>query len=128
MPRIKGGKLPDIFATRDEDIHRRMRRPVARLFSVTNLATFEPAMTSTMKHFFSRLDELFANKDTDFDLFQWVQFFMFDVLGEVTFSRELGCLEKGKDVDGIMANIWAYFRQVAAVGVYLIFIQLEYCC
>ncbi|KAJ6180054.1 cytochrome P450 [Penicillium mononematosum] len=114
MPRIKGGKLPDIFATRDEDIHRRMRRPVARLFSVTNLATFEPAMTSTMKHFFSRLDELFANKDTDFDLFQWVQFFMFDVLGEVTFSRELGCLEKGEDVDGIMANIWAYFRQVAA--------------
>ena len=115
MPRIKGGKLPDIFATRDEDVHRRMRRPVARLFSVTNLTTFEPAMTSTMEHFFSRLDERFANKDAEFDLFKWIQFFMFDVLGQVTFSRGLGCLENGDDVDGIVANIWAYFRMVAAV-------------
>lgn len=29
MPRIKDGKVPDVFATRDEDVHRQMRRPVA---------------------------------------------------------------------------------------------------
>ncbi|CAG8396419.1 unnamed protein product [Penicillium salamii] len=114
MPRIKGGKLPDIFATRDEGIHRQMRRPVARFFSVTNLTTFEPAMTSTMERFLSRLNDTFANRDETFDLFRWIQFFMFDVLGEVTFSRDLGCIERGEDVNGIMANIWSYFGQVAA--------------
>ncbi|CAG8198338.1 unnamed protein product [Penicillium salamii] len=114
MPRIKGGKLPDIFATRDEGIHRQMRKPVARFFSVTNLTTFEPAMTSTMDRFLSRLNDTFANRHETFDLFRWIQFFMFDVLGEVTFSRDLGCIEKGEDVNGIMANIWSYFGKVAA--------------
>lgn len=116
MPRIKVGKIPDVFATRDEDIHRQMRRPVANLYSVTNLLTLEHLMTSTMQHFFARLDELFADKNVEFDLFIWIQFFMFDVLGMVTFSRELGCLEKGDDVNGLIQGIWVYFKKVAAVS------------
>ena len=118
MPRMKGGKIPDVFATRDEDVHRQMRRPVANLFSVTNLLTFESLMTSTLQYFFVRLDELFANKDVDLDLSNWIQFFMFDVLGEVTFSRGLGCLEKGGDVEGVIHGIWLYFKKIAAVRVY----------
>lgn len=118
MPRMKGGKIPDVFATRDEDVHRRMKRPVANLYSVTNLITFETLMTSTMQYFFVRLDELFADKGVDLDLFNWVQFFMFDVLGEVTFSRGLGCLEKGGDVEDVIHANWLYFKKIAAVRVY----------
>jgi hypothetical protein len=117
MPRIKGGKLPDVFATRDEGIHRQMRRPVANLFSVTNLLTMEPLMTSTLRYFFARLDEQFADQDVELDLFKWIQFFMFDVLGEVTFSQKLGFLEKGQDVEGIIQNIWLYFKAIAPVRV-----------
>lgn len=117
MPRMKGGKIPDVFATRDEDVHRQMRRPVANLYSVTNLLTFENLMTSTVRHLFVRLDELFANKGVDLDLFNWIQFFMFDVLGEVTFSRGLGCVEKGDDVEDVIHDIWLYFKKVAAVRV-----------
>ena len=119
MPRMKGGKIPDVFATRDEDLHRRMRRPVANLYSVTSLLTLEPLMTSTMQFFFSRLDDLFTDKGVDVDLFQWIQYFMFDVLGEVTFSRRLGCLDKGGDVDGVIQGIWLYFKKIAAVRVHL---------
>ncbi|KAL8793045.1 MAG: hypothetical protein Q9195_004356 [Heterodermia aff. obscurata] len=114
MPRMKGGKIPDVFATRDEDVHRLMRRPVANLYSVTNLLRFESLMTSTVQHLFTRLDELFADKGVDLDLFDWIQFFMFDVLGEVTFSRELGCLEKGEDVQDVINDIWLYFKKIAA--------------
>lgn len=113
MPRIKGGKLPDVFATRDEGIHRQMRRPVANLFSVTNLLTMEPLMTSILRYFFARLDEQFADQDVELDLFKWIQFFIFDVLGEVTFSQKLGFLEKGQDVEGIIQNIWLYFKAIA---------------
>ena len=115
MPRMKGGKIPDVFATRDEDVHRQMRRPVASLYSVTNLLTFETLMTSTVQYFFVRLDELFADKGVDLDLFNWIQFFMFDVLGEVTFSRGLGCVEKGGDVEGVIHDNWLYFKKIAAV-------------
>ncbi|KAK1957517.1 cytochrome P450 [Colletotrichum sublineola] len=114
MPRMKGGKIPDVFATRDEDIHRRMRRPVANLYSVTNLMPFEPAVTSTMEHLFARLDELFLDEDIDVDLFQWMQYFMFDVLGEVTFSKKLGCIAMGGDVEGVIENNWRYFKKIAA--------------
>lgn len=117
MPRMKGGKIPDVFATRDEDVHRQMRRPVANLYSVSNLLTFENLMTSTVQYFFVRLDELFADKDVDLDLFNWIQFFMFDVLGEVTFSRRLGCLEMGGDVEGVIHGIWLYFKKIAPVRV-----------
>ena len=115
---MKGVKIPDVFATRDEDVHRLMRRPVANLYSVTNLLRFETLMTSTVKYLFVRLDELFADKGVDLDLFDWVQFFMFDVLGEVTFSRGLGCLEKGSDVQDVIQDIWLYFKKIAPVRAY----------
>ncbi|KAI9667683.1 MAG: hypothetical protein M1821_000500 [Bathelium mastoideum] len=114
MPRVKGGKIPDVFATRDEHVHRQMRRPVANLYSVTSLIRFEPAMTSTLHYFFSRLDEEFTDKKKDLDLFKWIQLFMFDVLGEVTFSRALSCLEKGEDVEGVIEGIWQYFKKISA--------------
>jgi len=37
-------------------------------------------------------------------------------MGEVTFSRRLGFLERGGDIDGVMENNWKYFRAVAAVS------------
>ena len=118
MPRVKGGKIPDVFATRDEDVHRQMRRPVAHLYSVTNLITLETLMTSTLQYLFVRLDELFADKSVELDPFKWIQFFMFDVLGEVTFSRRLGCLDKGGDVEDVIHCNWLYFKKIAAVRVY----------
>nr|KMM70176.1 pisatin demethylase [Coccidioides posadasii RMSCC 3488] len=113
IPRIKGGKIPDVFATRDEDLHRQMRKPIANLYSIANLISFEPLVFSTMRCFFSRLDELFTDKNKDFDLGQWLQLFTFDVMGEVTFSRRLGFLEKGGDIENVMENNWQYFQAAA---------------
>ncbi|KAL8996034.1 MAG: hypothetical protein Q9169_004346, partial [Polycauliona sp. 2 TL-2023] len=113
IPRIKGGKIPDVFATRDEDLHRKMRRPIANLYSIANLTHLEPLVLSTMERFFARLDELFTDKSQELDFGQWLQFFTFDVMGEVTFSQRLGFLEKGGDVDAVMENNWRYFRMAA---------------
>lgn len=43
----------------------------------------------------------------------------FDVVGEITFSKRLGFLEEGRDVEGIMASIWQWFEYVAIVSVSL---------
>jgi uncharacterized membrane protein YGL010W len=120
MPRIKGVTIPDVFATRDEDLHRQMRRPVANLYSTTKLTTFEPLISSTMQYFFHRLDELFTGnmKGADLDLFNWIQYFMFDVLGQLTFSQRLGCLEKGGDVEDVIENNWLYFNKIAPVSLF----------
>ncbi|KAK2879441.1 hypothetical protein FQN49_000876 [Arthroderma sp. PD_2] len=113
IPRIKGGKIPDVFATRDEDLHRQMRKPIANLYSIANLTRFEPLIFSTIRFFFSRLDELFVDTGKELDLGHWLQLFTFDVMGEVTFSRKLGFLEKGGDIEHVMESNWEYFRNAA---------------
>lgn len=90
---------------------------MANLYTIANLTSFEPLVFSTIKFFFSRLDELFTDKKKEFDLGHWLQLFTFDVMGEVTFSRRLGFLEKGGDIEDVMENNWQYFRLAAPVSV-----------
>ena len=44
------------------------------------------------------------------------QFFAFDVIGELTFSRRLGFIESGTDVDDIIAAIGANFSYFSVLG------------
>lgn len=92
-----------------------MRRPIAYLYSVTNLLAFKPLVESTMQFFFSRLDGLYCGKKDTVKLCDWMQLFTFDVIGDVTFSRRLGFLETGGDIKGVMESNWEYFKTVAPV-------------
>lgn len=108
--------MPDVFITRDEEVHRKMRKPVANLYSVASLMSFEPLIVSAIKCFFSWLDELFANKPKEFNFSEWLQFFTFNVIGETTFSRRIGFLEKSENIDDVMENNWEFFKAAAAVS------------
>lgn len=44
----------------------------------------------------------------------------FDVIGQITFSRTLGFLEQGRDVDGILQEIDAEFNYRSIVCNYLV--------
>ncbi|KAI9688878.1 MAG: hypothetical protein M1822_001235 [Bathelium mastoideum] len=112
----KGKILPGLFATQNEDMHRMLKKPIASIYSMTNLVSFEPFVNSTIKCFFSKLDKRFVSTDTACDWSTWLQYFAFDVVGEITFSTRLGFLEAGKDVDGIMGDIWKWFQYTAVVG------------
>ncbi|KAA6412416.1 MAG: pisatin demethylase [Lasallia pustulata] len=113
MPYVRGKSIPDVFATRDETVHRTMKRPIANIYSMSNLVSFEPYVDSTMRYFFERLEELFVDQWKAFDFGHWLHLFAFDVMGELTFSKRLGFLENGGDIDGLLANNWNYFRQAA---------------
>lgn len=113
---VKGKAIPGLFATQDEDIHRLLKRPIAGIYSMTNLVSFEPYVDSTIRVFFDQLDKRFVqtNEVCNFDV--WLQMFAFDVIGEITFSKRLGFLEKGEDIDGIMGSSWNYFSKAAIVS------------
>lgn len=123
MPYVRGKPIPDVFATRDETIHRNMKRPIASAYAMSTLVSFERYVKSTMELYFARLDELFVNSTSTgtgggraFDFGHWIHLFAWDVIGEITFSRRLGFLEKGGDVSRIMENNWKYFLRTAPVG------------
>ena len=102
--------------TVDESQHAAMKRPIAQAYSLSTLVEFEPFIDSTTAVLFSRLDELFAGSGKVCDLGEWLQFYAFDVIGELTFSKRLGFLEKAQDVEGIMASIAKNFDWCAVVG------------
>jgi hypothetical protein len=116
MPYVRGKPIPDVFATRDEDLHKSMKRPIASAYAMSTLVSFEPYVKSTMELYFARLDELFVKTGRTFDFGHWIHLFAWDVVGELTFSRRLGFLDKGGDVSHIMENNWKYFLRTAPVG------------
>ena len=87
---------------------------------MSNLVSFESYVDSTMTVFFQRLDELFVKTAATCDLGQWVQFFAFDVIGEITFSKRLGFLERAEDVNNIIKHLWEYFKKTAPVSPYAV--------
>ena len=116
QPHAKGAAMPGLFNTQDENLHRVMKKPIASIYSMSNLVGFEPYVDSTMSVFFNELDKRFAETGEVCDLGVWLQRFAFDVIGEITFSRRLGFLEGAQDVDGIMHSIWHHFEKAAPVG------------
>ncbi|KAL4777218.1 cytochrome P450 [Aspergillus nidulans var. acristatus] len=113
MPYVRGKSIPDVFATRDEHIHRTMKQPIAAIYSMSNLVSFEPYVNSTIEYFFSRLDTLFVQTGKVCNFGLWLHLFASDVMGEITFSRRLGFLETGGDMENVMANNWKFFVQAA---------------
>ncbi|KAI0542541.1 putative benzoate 4-monooxygenase cytochrome P450 [Xylaria digitata] len=115
-PMRKGAVLPGIFATQDENLHRMLKRPIAAVYSMSNLVSFEPLVDRTIEVLLQELDRRFVQSGEACDFGTWLQYFAFDVIGEITFSKRLGFLEEGRDVEGIMASIWNWFKYVAVVG------------
>lgn len=113
---VKGKAIPGLFATQDENLHRILRRPISGIYSMSNLVSFESYVDSTIRVFFEQLDKRFVKPEEICKFDAWLQMFAFDVIGEITFSKRLGFLERGEDIDGIMEKSWKYFRTAAVVS------------
>ncbi|KAL5341118.1 cytochrome P450 [Aspergillus crustosus] len=114
MPYTKtGGALPAVFNTRDEALHKKIKSPIAPLFSLTNILPLEHFVDETIRVMVEQLDRRFANTNQTFDMADWLQFFAFDVMGTLTFSKRYGFLEQGRDVDDMLGTIWTFMTRAA---------------
>ncbi|KAB8258857.1 cytochrome P450 [Aspergillus pseudonomiae] len=111
----KGRSLPLVFNTRDEDLHKRLKTPIAHLYSLSNILTFETFVDQVLEILFRQLEERFVPGQVAFDLGNWLQYFAFDVMGTMSFSRRYGFLEKGRDDTGLLSAIWAFMKAAAPV-------------
>lgn len=74
-PMRKGTILPTIFATQDEMLHRMLKRPIAAVYSMSNLVSFEPLVDRTIDVFRQELDRRFVHQGNACDLDAWLQYF-----------------------------------------------------
>ncbi|KAF4955349.1 hypothetical protein FSARC_11883 [Fusarium sarcochroum] len=108
-----------MFNTANDRYHARLRRSVSNAYAMSTLVTFEPFVDSTSTEFIRQLKLRFADRSNDAgvcDFGAWLQFYAFDVIGELTFSKRLGFVEKGVDIDNIIRDLESFLNYVAWIG------------
>lgn len=78
--------------------------------------TLEPFVDETLGLLCDQLDRRFVDRSVIFDLADWLQYFSFEVMGTMTFSRRYGFLETGQDVNGMLSMIWNFMLTIAPVS------------
>uniref|UniRef100_A0A8H7TMJ1 Cytochrome P450 n=1 Tax=Bionectria ochroleuca TaxID=29856 RepID=A0A8H7TMJ1_BIOOC len=115
----KGKRLETMFNTANDRYHAKLRRSVSNSYAMSTLVAFEPFVDSTSIEFLKQLKTRFVDKpgeDGICDFGAWLQFYAFDVIGELTFSKRLGFVEKGADVDNIIRDLESFLDYVSWVG------------
>ncbi|TKA74808.1 hypothetical protein B0A49_02599 [Cryomyces minteri] len=112
----KGRRLQSLFSTVDEDYHAKYRRCVNSAFSMSSLVSYEPLVDNTTVTFLEQTQKLFCNTGKSCNFSEWLQFFAFDVIGELTWSKPLGFIEKHEDVDGIVAFLGKFLSYAGPIG------------
>ena len=112
---VKGRSLPSLFSTTDNDFHAQFRRCVNAAFAMSALVQYEPFVDNTTKIFLKQTERLHVDTAEPCDFTRWLQFYAFDVIGEITYSKRHGFIEQNKDVEGIVAYLSWLFLYVAPV-------------
>lgn len=75
---------------------------------MSTLIQFEPLVDSTSTEFLKQLSERYADRSDQSGVCNfgaWLQYYAFDVIGELTYSRRLGFVDRGVDVDSIIHDL-----------------------
>jgi hypothetical protein len=113
----KGEILQSLFGTQDQDYHMKLRRTVSGAFSMSSLVQYEPRVNDTVRVFLARTEELYAAPGKTCNFILWLQYFAFDVITEITYSRRVGFVDNCEDVDGIIAWLNKIFDYQAPVRI-----------
>lgn len=113
-----GHFLQGMFNTTDEKYHAKLRRAVSNAYAMSTLVQFEQLVDSTSTEFLKQLSSRFADRpgeDGICDFGTWLQYYAFDVIGELTYSKRLGFVDRGVDVDNIICSLERFLGYVAVV-------------
>lgn len=84
-------------------------------FSMSALLHYESFVNEATVKFLDQTEALFSSKNTICDFAQWLQWYAFDVIGAITYSRRHGFIDKAEDVDGMVGYLGRLFSYVAPV-------------
>jgi hypothetical protein len=112
--------LPDsryvnLMSEVDAKRHITKTKNVAPGYAFSNIIKAEPYVDGALELFERQLNTLSeAHRPVNFD--EWFNYLGFDIMGEVTFSKQFGFLEQGRDIGKAIANTRALGIYVAIMG------------
>ncbi|CAA9967121.1 CypX Cytochrome P450 [Pyrenophora teres f. maculata] len=106
-----------LFADQAMARHGENRRQYQSTYSMSSLITYEPYVDECTDLFSQRLREV-ASAGAYTDMGHWLQCYAFDVIGMITYSKRLGFLDRGDDIQGVIAALEDHLWYVTTVGIF----------
>jgi hypothetical protein len=85
---------------------------------MSSLVSYEPLVDRTTSTFIRQTEKMFADTGASCNFGRWLQFYAFDVIGQLTWSKGLGFLDRNEDVDGIVEFVAGFLEYAGVVSVF----------
>ncbi|KAH6658491.1 cytochrome P450 [Truncatella angustata] len=112
----RGKFLPTLFTTESNQYHIKLKRGAMKAFSMDVVVGLEQYADKCIGLLLERLRQVTDDGRKPINPVDWMQYFAFDVLGEINFSKDLGFMEQGTDVDNIIGAIGGILGYVSLIG------------
>ena len=97
------------------ELHKKLKAPATRIFTTSNMLQFEEFVDNSIALLLQRIEDLFIGGKACNVAF-WFGLFVYDTMGEMTFSKKYGHLEAGSDVGNIIADVDWHFQSTSLVS------------
>ncbi|KAI0144482.1 cytochrome P450 [Xylariaceae sp. FL1272] len=111
----------NIFSETDTAAFIRMKKPIAKCFSMNGVLSFQTHIDNVLAHFVRQIDERFGAaqnaSSTAFDFGKWMLYLTWDMVGKATYGSRIGYLDHGSDFDGTLERSEKAMDYIVTVGV-----------
>ncbi|KAI1559582.1 CypX, Cytochrome P450, partial [Pyrenophora tritici-repentis] len=105
----------NLFSEVNVQIHANIRRPISQLYSNNNLLSYEPFVNACNSILLRRLKE-YSGSGKQLNVRHLMQYYAFDVIGEITLGSRFGFMEEDGDKAGLITAIDEGLDYGAKVG------------
>ncbi|KAH8174458.1 cytochrome p450 domain-containing protein [Sarocladium implicatum] len=113
---VNGKRMSNIFSTQDKAFHAKYTKPIIGFWSMSKVLELEPLLDETLKLFVEKLQSEFVDEGKVCMLENWLSYFTWDAMANVSFGRPYGFIEEGGDVGNIISESTAGLKYFAAVS------------
>lgn len=106
-----------LFTDQDIRRHAETRRKFQGLYAMSSMRGYERYVDECADIFEQRLREI-ADEDRGLDMSHALQCYAFDVIGDITYSKRFGFLDRFHDVQGAMKKLEAVMMYGTLVGIF----------
>ncbi|KAL9635244.1 MAG: hypothetical protein Q9164_003586, partial [Protoblastenia rupestris] len=115
--------IETLFGTRSSANHQRLIKPIQKLYSVNQVDEFEPLLHTVIDSFEDIVRKQIANSDKNewiCDMEKWIEYFTWDAMSQMTFSRPLGFMSERSDIGSLLhtsRKTLSYFSLISTLPI-----------
>ncbi|EXJ69160.1 uncharacterized protein A1O5_08095 [Cladophialophora psammophila CBS 110553] len=102
---LNGVVYPNIVVMETTREHAAIKRPIAGIYSMSNVTKSERFIDECILQFVHQLDQEFNSKGRTMPVYQWAHFFAYDTIMRVTASVDFGLIRGEADREGMFKGL-----------------------